>query len=346
MRLPAEWERQSGVQLTWPHADTPWYEREKVMECYASIAAAVLRFEKLMIVCPDADECRRELSDAAERASVTLDPDAPIYVVAPSNDTWARDHGGISVHGTDGEKYVYDFVFNGWGLKFASNLDNLITRNILTGGAFAPGVVGVDMSPFVLEGGSIDTDGEGTLLTTTSCLCSENRNSYLDRDEIEGELRQAFGLKRVLWLDEGFIAGDDTDGHVDILARFCSPDTIAYTSCDDPSNEAYDSLKAMEEQLRTFRTLSGEPYTLVPLPLPAQTYLEGYPLPASYANFLIVNGAVLVPSCADPSDAKAAEALGKVFPDREIILIDCRALLSGHGGLHCVTMNYPEGWIL
>lgn len=345
MRLPAEWEKQAGVQLTWPDETTPWYELEKVQECYVDIAAAVLRHEELLVVTSDPDAARTRMEEIARERAVSLDTDRIRFVQCEINDTWARDHGGISVHGDNGEKYIFDFVFNGWGLKFASDRDNQITKNIFFGNAFAEDVLCVDMRPFVLEGGSIDTDGCGTLIATSECLCSKNRNEYLDREEIEGELRSAFGLERVLWLDHGSIAGDDTDSHVDILARFCSPDTIAYTQCTDPDDENYGSLRAMEEQLRSFRTADGGRYNLVPLPLPDAMYLDGYRLPGSYANFLIVNGAVLVPGTGSPKDELARRALSEVFPDREVVVIDCRALLSGHGGLHCVTMQFPEGWL-
>lgn len=309
------------------------------------IAAAVLRHEELLVVTSDPDAARARMEEIARERAVSLDTDRIRFVRCEINDTWARDHGGISVHGDNGEKYIFDFVFNGWGLKFASDKDNQITKNIFFGNAFAEDVLCVDMRPFVLEGGSIDTDGCGTLMATSECLCSKNRNEYLDREEIEGELRSAFGLERVLWLDHGSIAGDDTDSHVDILARFCSPDTIAYTQCTDPDDENYESLRAMEEQLRSFRTADGRRYNLVPLPLPDAMFLDDYRLPGSYANFLIVNGAVLVPGTGSPKDELARRALSEVFPDREVVVIDCRALLSGHGGLHCVTMQFPVGWL-
>ena len=230
-------------------------------------------------------------------------------------------------------------------MKFASNLDNLITRTIFFQHAFRPEVMCVDMRPFVLEGGSIDCDGKGTLMATSECLLSDNRNEYLEQEEIEAELKQAFGLQRVLWLDHGGIAGDDTDSHIDILARFAPDDTILYTACDDPSDENYAPLKAMEEDLRASRTLDGKPYRLLPLPLPEPMYLEDYRLPASYANFLVVNGAVLVPGAGSALDKVAAEQIAKAFPGRDVEVIDCRPLLSGHGGLHCVTMNFPEGYM-
>ena len=339
MRLPAEWEKQGFVQLTWPHEETAWYELPKVLDCYVEVAKAIARYEPLLIVCRDIAECK---ADMAAR-HYTPAPDIR-FVEAPINDTWARDHGAISVFGDRGEKCIEDFVFNGWGLKFGADLDNQITRNIYRAGAFAEDVKYLDMRPFVLEGGSIDTDGAGTLMATSECLCSLNRNEYLAQEEIEEQLKTAFGLERILWVDHGCIAGDDTDSHIDILARFCAPDTIAYTSCDNPADENYGPLKAMEEQLKSFRTLDGKPYRLIPLPLPEPLYLDDYRLPASYANFLIVNGAVLMPGAGSELDKKAAGQLQKAFPDRIIEIIDCRALLSGHGGLHCITMNYPFGW--
>ena len=338
-RLPAEWEPQGFVQLTWPHKDSLWYEVEKVQACYTQIARAILAHEPLLIVCRDRQET---CEDLLRNGLPSLE--GIRFVEAPINDTWARDHGGICVLGPSGEKTVLDFVFNGWGLKFAADEDNQITRRAFRAGAFRRDVRYRDMRPFVLEGGSIDTDGAGTLLTTAECLLSQNRNEYLSREQIQERLSEAFGLKRILWLEHGGLDGDDTDSHVDILARFCSPATIAYTSCDNPSDANYPGLKRMEEQLRSFRTLSGQPYKLIPLPLPEPLYLDDYRLPASYANFLIINGAVLVPGAGSPLDRLAADRLQEAFPDREIQLIDCRPLLSGHGGLHCVTMNYPAGF--
>lgn len=345
MRLPAEWELQDGVQLTWPHCDTEWFELEKVLGCYVEIAYQILRFERLIIATRDIEECKADINRIAAQKGLEIDLDRISFYETPLNDTWARDHGGISVFGDEGEKYLYDFVFNGWGLKFASNLDNRITRNLFDQGAFSEDVMGVDMRPYVLEGGSIDSDGCGSMLTTTECLCSVNRNEYLEKEEIEDELKSAFGLERILWLDHGTIIGDDTDSHVDILARFCSPDTIAYMQCTDPEDPHYDELAAMEKQLRGFRTLDGKPYRLVPLPLPEPLYLEGYRLPASYANFLIVNGAVLLPGAGSPLDEVARQRLQEVFPDREVVVIDCRPLLSGHGSLHCITMQFPAGYL-
>ena len=346
MRLPAEWEKQSGVQLTWPDSTTPWYEIDKVIDCYVNIAAAISSREKLLVATTDPAATKLDIAVRAARMGVKIDVSGILFAQSPINDTWARDHGGISVWGDEGEKYLYDFVFNGWGLKFASNLDNQITKKIFCDGTFQPDVMCVDMRPFVLEGGSIECDGKGTLMATTECLTSLNRNEYLSREEIEDELCHAFGLERVLWLDSGSIEGDDTDSHVDILARFASPDTIIYCKCEDPEDPNFIPLGEMEAQLKEFRTLDGKPYNLIPLPLPPKMYLEGYRLPGSYANFLIINGAVLMPGAGDEElDRRAASVLKEAFPGREVVTIDCRPLLSGHGGLHCVTMQFPGGWL-
>lgn len=345
IRFPAEWEPQSGVQLTWPDAETPWYQLDKVQECYGEIAAGIQAYEPVLVVCRDIDACRARLAEIRDAKGLALDIDTLRFRACPVNDTWARDHGPLAVLEEGGRKYLLDFVFNGWGLKFAADLDNQITRRIYADGAFADDVQLLDMRPYVLEGGSVDTDGEGTLLTTAECLCSLNRNEQLGRAGVENELSRRLGIRRFLWLESGGIAGDDTDSHVDILARFAAPDAIVYTSCDDPSDENYAPLKAMEAQLKEFRTASGKPYRLFALPLPDALYLDGYRLPASYANFLILNGAVLMPGAGSPKDEVAAGVLRKAFPDRDVRVIDCRPLLSGHGGLHCVTMQYPEGYL-
>jgi len=339
MRLPAEWERQSGVQLIWPDETTPWYQLDKVQECYGRIIGTIQRFEKVMLVTSDANAA------GAMLMNMGVDTSAITFLECPINDTWARDNGGIAVYGDDGDKYLYDFTFNGWGLKFSSDLDNQITRSIFQAGVFSEDVACVDMRPFVLEGGSIDCDGAGTLMATSECLLSVNRNEYMTREEIEEELKEIFGLSRVLWVDHGTISGDDTDGHIDILARFCGPDTIAYVKCEDPEDPDYESLARMEEQISSFRTLDGKPYRMIPLPKPGQMFLDDYPLPASYANFLILNGAVLVPGTLTEDDDVARARLEAAFPGREVIVLDCRPLLSGHGGLHCVTMQFPEGWL-
>lgn len=335
--LPAEWFPQSAVQLTWPHAGTDWAPiLDEVIPCFVSIAKEIMKREKLVVVCPDALEVKEQLG--------VFDEERVRFVELPTNDTWARDHGGISVFDPLG-MMVYDFVFNGWGMKFAANKDNLITRNLYQAGVFAEEIQLVNMAPFILEGGSIESDGQGTLMATAECLLSVNRNEYLQREEIEHYLKDVFGVKRILWIENGYLAGDDTDSHVDTLARFCSEDTIAYVKCEDESDEHYDELLAMEEEIKAFRQENGDPYRLISLPMADEIVWEGERLPATYANFLIMNGAVLLPFYNSPKDEQARKALQMAFPDREVVGINCLPLIKQHGSLHCVTMQYPEGYV-
>ena len=254
-----------------------------------------------------------------------------------TNDTWARDHGGITVF-EDGRPVVCDFTFNGWGMKFAANFDNQITAQLFAQGVFE-GYSYKNCLKFVLEGGSIESDGKGTLLTTAECLLSDNRNN-LSREEVEIRLKQYFGVDQVLWLNHGYLAGDDTDSHVDTLARLCPNDVITYVQCDDEADEHYDELKKMKKELVDFRTLDGKPFHLIPLPMADAVFVDGERLPATYANFLIMNKAVLVPVYDSPKDNMALQQLQKAFPDREVIGIDCNALIKQHGSLHCVITSY------
>lgn len=335
--LPAEWYPQSAVQLTWPHEGTDWAAMlDEVVPCFVEIAREVVKREKLLIVCRDEAKVRNQLGE--------VDYSRVIFRQIESNDTWARDHGGISVF-EEGIPVVYDFVFNGWGMKFAADYDNLITRKLFYGKTFAGEVVPVNMQPFVLEGGSIESDGKGTLLTTVECLSSVNRNEYLQREELENYLKQVFGLDRILWLENGYLEGDDTDSHIDTLARFCSEDTIAYVQCTDEEDEHFVELREMEEELKEFTQANGEPYRLVALPMADRVEWEGFRLPATYANFLIINGAVLLPFYNSPKDEMARAALQTAFPDREIVGINCLPLIKQHGSLHCVTMQYPKEFI-
>ncbi len=335
--LPAEWHMQSGIQLTWPHAGTDWaYMLAEVQECFINIAREIAKRELLLIVTPEPEEVKKQIAATVNMNNVR-------FLECATNDTWARDHGAITMIDT-GTPSLLDFTFNGWGLKFASELDNQITKQAVEAGALKGQYI--DRLDFVLEGGSIESDGMGTLLTTSECLLSPQRNGRLNQVEIEEYLKSTFHLQKVLWLDHGYLAGDDTDSHIDTLARFCSTDTIAYVKCDDKEDEHYQALLAMEEQLKTFRTLAGEPYRLLALPMADKIEEDGERLPATYANFLIMNEVILYPTYHQPAnDQKAREVLQQAFPDYQIIGIDCRALIKQHGSLHCVTMQYPLGVI-
>lgn len=330
--LPAEWAEQQFVQLTWPHEGTDWaYMLDEVNQCFVQIAKAIVRFEPLLIVCADCSEIEPFFSHE--------ELDMISFAEMPTNDTWARDHGGITVM-EEGNPVIYDFGFNAWGMKFAANHDNRITRQLYEAGIFGNAHYRNCLN-FVLEGGSIESDGEGTLLTTTECLLSDNRNN-LTAGETEEKLKEYFGLKKVLWLHNGYLAGDDTDSHVDTLARLCPGNSIAYVKCVDETDEHYSALKMMEEELMAFTNADGNPYQLIPLPMADAVWFDDERLPATYANFLIINGAVLVPVYNSAKDKIAAEQLQKAFPDREIVCIDCNALIKQHGSLHCVTMQYPQ----
>lgn len=339
--LAPEWARQSGVQLTWPHANTDWaYMLPQVTECYLRLAFEIATRETLLIVTPDVEATQALINERLpQRATQNI-----IYHQCPTNDTWARDQAFLTVMSNTGAELL-DFRFNGWGGKFAAQLDNAINKSLVSG--TKPLLKGkyIDFLDFELEGGSIEVDGQGTLLTTSECLLNPNRNPQLDKAHKEALLKERLGIDRVLWLDHGYLAGDDTDSHIDTLARLCPNNTIVYVRCTDPTDEHYPALQAMEEQLHTFTTAKGDPYKLIALPMAQAVYDEnGERLPATYANYLVMNHAVLYPTYAQPdNDAQAARALRQAFPDRDIVGVDCRALICQHGSLHCVTMQYPWG---
>ncbi len=333
--FPAEWVDQSGVMLTWPHKNTDWADMlDEVENCFVAIARVIAEREKLLIVCHDLVTVKNKLKDCFTENI--------IFAELPSNDTWARDHGAITVL-KDNNISLYDFTFNGWGMKFAANLDNQLTSSLFSNRFFRNEVHYENKKYLVLEGGSLESDGEGTLLTTRDCLLSLNRNQSLSQAQIEEQLKNLFGLQQVHWLSSGYLAGDDTDSHIDTLARFCDPKTIAYIKCDDPKDEHFEALLLMEQELSSFRTLNNEPYQLIPLPMADAVFDGEDRLPATYANFLIINGAVLLPFYNSAKDEIALQQLQKAFPGREIIGIDCRPLIKQHGSLHCVTMQFPKG---
>lgn len=334
--FPAEWYPQSGVLVTWPHAGTDWCNMlEEVITCYVAFSKEILKREKLLVVVPPSLNVRQYFCDEEQKNLICAEVE--------SNDSWSRDHGAISVF-IDGRPTLIDFGFNGWGLKFAANLDNLITGKLFDKGTFKSETGYQNRLNFILEGGSIESDGKGTILTTT-CLLAPNRNQPLTQKQIDDFLKKIFGAERILWLHHGYLAGDDTDSHVDTLARFCDEETIAYVKCDDENDEHFGELKAMEAELKSFVAYNGKPYKLVPLPMADAVFEEGQRLPATYANFLIINKAVLLPYYGTPKDEIATKQLQEAFPDRQIVGVDCRVLIRQHGSLHCVTMHLPEGII-
>ena len=346
----AEWEPQKAVQLTWPHAKTDWAPMlDEITAVYEEMAREISKREQLIVVapegvCPKTADCQ--------------------LAVINSNDTWARDHGFITVEEPSAlspqpsdispqpsaiihhpsSLVLLDFCFNGWGEKFPADLDNAISRQLYDGG-FVEGRY-EDHLDFVLEGGSIESDGKGTVFTTTCCLLAPHRNQPLTQQEIEGRLKLWLGAERIVWLHHGSLIGDDTDGHIDTLVRICPNDTLLYTGGD----EEHPDLALMEQELQTLRTLDGRPYRLLRLPMPRPIYDTPLPsegsgeasrLPATYANYLVINGAVLVPTYNQPDlDQEAMRVIGSAYPDRELVAIDSLPIIRQHGSIHCCTMQY------
>lgn len=336
-RLPPEWVEQSAVLLAWPHAEgdfSPWLSA--VEATYTEIAREIARREILIVVCRSGEHQR---SIETRLTAAGIDPADLRWAVLPYDDIWVRDTAPLSVIGENGPRLL-DFRFNGWGGKYAHAGDARLAGNLHDSGRL--GVTPLVAIDFVLEGGSVETDGAGTIMTTTRCLLNPNRNPALRQQEIETQLKTHLGADRILWLTHGHAEGDDTDAHIDTLARFCSPGTIAYTACDTADDPLYAEFQAMAAQLAMFTNRDGIPYYLVPLPMPAPIRSEdGDRLPATYANFLIINNVVLVPVYSDPADLVALERLAACFPEREIIPIDCLPLIRQYGSLHCMTMQFP-----
>ena len=342
--LPAEWAPQSAILISWPHAETDWADiLDEVTECYVRMAYAIAAHQPLIILVVEGLDVSSLLEKRLPQAVFS---NITFVVVPKTNDTWVRDYGFLTVQSTGGAELM-DFRFNGWGGKFQADHDNAANRLLfetqLLRGHY------VDALDFELEGGGIESDGCGTLLTTAECLLNSNRRRQgdavptPDKVQVEALLKERLGVERILWLHHGYLAGDDTDSHIDTLARLCPNDTIIYVQCTDTADEHYEALAEMERELQAFRTLENKSYRLIPVPLPDACYDDDERLPATYANFLIMNKVVLVPTYAQPDkDALALKNIQKAFPEREIIGVDCRALIRQHGSLHCATMQFPR----
>jgi agmatine deiminase len=336
--FPPEWYEQDGVMLSWPHAGTDWASVLPEVELtYLEVARQIMKRETLVITAQDAEHVKSLFTEDEKRKS--------LFFEIPSNDTWSRDHGPICTFLED-RPVINDFRFNGWGRKFDGELDNLITSSLIRQNAFVENATVCSFPDFILEGGSIESDGRGTLLTTSKCLLNPNRNGNLSKNEIEDFLKKYLGIHRILWLDYGFLEGDDTDSHIDTLARFCNEDTISYVRCEYQTDHHFAELREMEMQLKSFRTKKGEPYKLIPLPMARPLYdARGLRMPATYANFLIINKAVLVPLYGTDEDKRALETMREIFQEREITGINCVPLIRQNGSLHCITMQIPKGFI-
>ena len=321
--------------LTWPHEDTDWaYCLEEITDTYLQLADAITRHEHLLVVEPVRGYARRQLEQClspTQQRQVT-------YHTCPSDDTWARDHGPITLVDDNGGCRVLDFRFNGWGEKFPAEKDNAITRSI-----YEAGLLQGDYEnhlDFVLEGGSIESDGRGTVFTTSACLLASHRNQPLTQEEIAQQLMEHLRAERVVWLDHGILEGDDTDGHIDTIVRVTPDNTLLYVGSGDEEDPQHEDFLLLERQLQGLRTAAGHPYRLIALPMPDAIYEEGERLPATYANFLVINGAVIYPTYAQPEkDTQARKAIARAFPQRELIGIDARTIIRQHGSIHCLTMD-------
>ncbi len=335
--FPAEWESQDAVLMAWPHAGTDWAERlDSVQRCFAQICAAICARQPLLLCVPEAQIeqlARTFLTDAACQQSNLR------FVHLPYNDTWLRDSGPITLDRADGGKLLLDFHFTAWGGKFEASLDDQIIAQLMQLNTFAN--TEHQRIDFAMEGGAIETDGNGTLLSTWHCL--HERHPEKSREQISAILMDALQQERILWLDSGYLEGDDTDAHIDTLARFATAQSIVYQGCQDSGDCHYAELQRMANELAQFKQLNGELYQLFELPWPQPIVDEGRRLAASYANFLIINNAVLMPVYNDAADTQAMAVMQQAFPAHEIVAVNCRDLIWQNGSLHCCTMQLPKG---
>lgn len=337
-RLPAEWEGDNAVIISWPHAGSDWaYMLPQATECYIGLAHAITRHAVLVVVAPDTAPIRHLLADIPEGRV--------IYFDTPTNDTWIRDYGVITTISPDGKLILNDFGFNAWGGKFESALDNGVTSRMVAAGLLRG--VYADRNGFILEGGSIESDGQGTILTTASCLLTPTRNPQYTKAQVEQVLKDTLGATNILWLNSGAMLGDDTDGHIDTIARFAPHRTILYNGqgWGNSSPDQSEALGGILDELREMRDAHGQPYNIVELPIPDEIRDpdDGHPLPATYANFLIINDAVIMPTYGQPAnDLRAEMAIRVAFPSHTIERVDCRALIRQNGSLHCATMQVPQ----
>ncbi len=339
LRLPAEWEPQAAVLIAWPHAGTDWADRLASVETtYSALAAAVTRFESLVIVVPDA-EVQAHAEALVRTAGAKFERIR--FVTLPYDDTWLRDSGPITLRDDTGRLQLTDFRFTGWGGKFGAEQDDALIAGLVEAGVF--GQAAHRRIDWALEGGGIESDGTGTVLTTWRCL--NQRHPEQSREDMNAILRDGLHASRVLWLDYGYLEGDDTDAHIDTLARFAPGDRIVYQACDDASDPHFEELQRMAGELAALRTIDGRPYTLSALPWARPIVDEGRRLAASYANYLIVNDAVLVPAYGDVVDDEAARIIGAAHPGRDVVQVPCRPLIWQNGSLHCITMQLPAGLV-
>jgi agmatine deiminase len=338
--LPAEWYEQDAILITWPHAHSAWKTIIiEVEHTYVDLVTSISHYQSVIIQTHeslDIESISKKLNQNGANVGNCL------FVLMNSNDTWARDHGPITVLTHDKQPICLNFQFNGWGNKFASELDNQLNHS-LQKHSVLPQVKDIE---WVLEGGSIESDGLGTVLTTSECVLNPNRNGDHSKEELIEYFKQWFGCEKVIFLEYGALEGDDTDAHVDTLARFAPKNMIVFQGCDDPTDSHFKTLQAMKQELMESRNALDEPYILLELPMPTAKFsADGHRLPATYANFLITNKVILVPTYNDASDKKAMDIIQEAFPAHLVTGINALPLIEEHGSVHCITMQLPKGAI-
>lgn len=328
-RFIAEFEKQSFTQIIFPHAKSDWIEYlDEAQETFINIINAIIKYQCCLVVCDDVIDVKKKFESNKNL----------FFVEYETNDTWARDCSALCIE--NGSKIeLLDFTFTGWGGKFEASKDNAMSKNIAH--CYSKNLKTIDL---ILEGGGVESNGADTILTTSECMLNKNRNSSLTKEQITKIIQDEFGMSKILYLNHGYLAGDDTDSHIDTLARFVDERTIMYVKCEDQNDEHYKELKLMEEELEAFA--KEEKFTLIALPMSDACYFDGERLPATYANFLFVNGAVLVPTYGVKEDEEALKIFKDTFPTKEIVPINCFTLIKQHGSLHCVTMNFASGLLL
>jgi agmatine deiminase len=334
--MPAEWAPHRATWLSWPHNRETWpAQLEQVRSVWVRMVAALSPHEQVYLLVND-DQTRQEVTARLKTSGAAMDQVSVLSI--PTVDVWMRDYGPTFVTRDREENplAINDWIFNGWGGKYKSyDEDDRIAKEIAT-------LLGIPVfnRGIVLEGGSIEVNGCGTCLTTEQCLLNKNRNRHLNRGQLEQLLKDSLGVSHVIWLGEG-IAGDDTDGHVDDIARFINSTTVACVLERNSTDENYTPLQENYERLQSARDQNGKSLSIIPLPSPASVYHQSTRLPASYANFYIANEVVLVPTFDDPHDGEALGILKDLFPDRKIVGLRCLDVVAGLGAIHCVTQQEP-----
>jgi len=324
-RLIAEFQTQSFTQIIFPHAKTDWVEYLlEAEQTFINIINAVIKHQKCLVVCYDINAVKKHFTEDKNL----------FFVKYETDDTWARDCSVLCVE-TDKKTTLLNFTFNAWGSKFEASKDDAMNKELQQ--YYSSQMKDID---FLLEGGGVESNGVDAILTTSNCMHNKNRNAELNAEQITQKLNALFGATKILYLNHGYLAGDDTDSHIDTLARFINEDTIMYVKCEDESDEHFTELRLMEKELEVMAKEHN--YKLISLPMTDAVYYEKERLPATYANFLFVNGAVIVPTYGVKQDRLALDIFKKTFKDREIVGVECSVLIRQHGSLHCVTMNFAS----